>query len=459
MNEFSHDARSEQPPSSDGAPGPGAASGGEFWRGHTPPPVGASFYPSPYLAPRPPRRRHRALRVTGGVLVVAASMAAGVGLGTTVLGSSGQGAPSAVAPQSTAGSGSNGSSGSSGGYGYGSGSSGGYGSSGSGGSGGVYGQPGSPDDTGATSALPRATATQEVGVVDVDTVLAYQGADAAGTGMVLTSSGEILTNNHVVDGATSVKVTVVATGATYTAKVVGTDPTQDVAVLQLQNASGLKTVQTDSSAANTAQKVTGVGNAGGVGGTPSAAAGTVTATGTTITATDQGGSNPETLHGMIQDDADIQAGDSGGPLYNTSGQVVGMDTAAQATRTEGTTTGYAIPIGTALKVAGQIESGTTSSTVHQGYPAFLGVSLPSDQTASAAGAVVQQAIPDTPAAQAGITAGDMITAIGAHQITSAPEVAAALATDRPGQHVHVTWTDQEGQSHTATVTLATGPAN
>lgn len=126
-------------------------------------------------------------------------------------------------------------------------------------------------------------------MVDIDTVLAYQGADAAGTGMVLTSHGEVLTNNHVVDGATSVKVTVVATGVTYTAKVVGTDPTQDVAVLQLQGASGLGTVRTDTSAATASEKVIGVGNAGGVGGAPSAASGQVTATGATITAADQEG--------------------------------------------------------------------------------------------------------------------------------------------------------------------------
>lgn len=162
---------------------------------------------------------------------------------------------------------------------------------------------------------------------------------------------------------------------------------------------------------------------------------------------------------MIQDGADIQAGDSGGPLYNTSGQVVGMDTAAQATRTGGTTAGYAIPIGAALRVAGRIESGPATSTVHEGYPAFLGISLPSDPPSSAAGAVVQQVLPNASAARAGITAGDVITAIGSRHITSPAGLQSVLATQRPGQHVTVSWTDQQGQSHTATVTLTAGPAD
>ena len=114
-----------------------------------------------------------------------------------------------------------------------------------------------------------ATSAQSVGVVDIDTVLKYQGAQAAGTGIVLTSSGVILTNNHVIDGATSISVTVVSTGATYTATVVGDDPTQDVAVLQLQNASGLKTAKLgDSNGVSVGEAVTGVGNAGGVGARP-----------------------------------------------------------------------------------------------------------------------------------------------------------------------------------------------
>ena len=104
------------------------------------------------------------------------------------------------------------------------------------------------------------------GVVVIDTNLAYQGASAAGTGIVLTSSGTVLTNNHVIDGATTIKVVLPGTGRSYTAKVVGYDRTADVAVLQLQHASNLKTLSLgDSSSLTVGSLVTAYGNAGGTG--------------------------------------------------------------------------------------------------------------------------------------------------------------------------------------------------
>ena len=147
--------------------------------------------------------------------------------------------------------------------------------------------------------------------------------------MVLTSDGEVLTNNHVVDGATSITVTVLSTGESYRATVVGTDPTDDVAVLQLTDASGLDTVQTDEDGVAVGDDVTAVGNAGNEIGT-SAAAGSVTGVDQSITATDESGSDAEQLTGLIEIAADVQAGDSGGPLYDAGGEVVGMDTAASS---------------------------------------------------------------------------------------------------------------------------------
>lgn len=453
MGQFPHDARDEQaaPQGSDRWSGRRSVDGS--WNGQNSPAEGA-FYRAPHQAPA---RRHRGWAVGAGALVVAGSLAVGAGFGATVLGQNVAGAPPVVVPSSSTGSSAGGGStgGGSGVNGFGTGSTGG----GSGVNGFGNGSSGS-GNTAARSTLPRATPAEEVGLVDINTVLGYQGAEAAGTGMVLTADGQVLTNNHVVDGATSIRATVVTTGRTYTAKVVGTDPTQDVAVIQLQGASGLKTVRTATSTATVSQKVTGVGNAGGVGGAPSAAAGRITATGATITATDAGGANPETLHSLIQTSADIRAGDSGGPLYNSTGLVVGMDTAAQATAAgRGTGTGYAIAISTALKVAHQIESGVTSNTIHQGYPAFLGISVVSDQSGSAAGADVQQTLANSAAAAVGITAGDVITAVGTTQITSPAALTTSLAADRPGQPVRVTWTDLQGQSHLATVTLGAGPAD
>ncbi len=302
-----------------------------------------------------------------------------------------------------------------------------------------------------------ATSAQQVGVVDIVTSLKYQGAEAAGTGMILTSSGEVLTNNHVVDGATSIKVTVVGTGKTYDATVVGTDPTQDVAVVQMQDASGLQTVKTgDSSSVSAGDAVTAVGNAGGRGGTPSAAAGTVLATGQSLTASDENGSNAETLSDMIETDADVQAGDSGGPLYNSADKVIGMDTAASSGSSFGQAAdSYAVPINRALSIADQIESGQQSSTVHIGLPAFLGVGLQD----SFGGAVVTGVADGSPAAQAGLAAGDVITALDGTNVDSAQALSSAIAAHKPGDHVTISWTDGAGQAQSAQVALIAGPAD
>ena len=174
------------------------------------------------------------------------------------------------------------------------------------------------------------------GLVDVNTVLGYQGARAAGTGIVLTSDGEVLTNHHVIAGATSITVTDIGNGKTYNASVVGYDGSHDIAVLKLKDASGLQTANTgNSDKVKLGDQVVGIGNAGGVGGTPSFAAGQVTGLNQAITATDEGGQDPENLTGLIQTDANIQAGDSGGPLANASGEVIGVDTAGSSNNNGG----------------------------------------------------------------------------------------------------------------------------
>jgi S1-C subfamily serine protease len=268
----------------------------------------------------------------------------------------------------------------------------------------------------------------------------------------------VLTNNHVVDGATSIKVTVVSTGATYTAKVVGTDPSDDVAVIQLQGASGLHTAKVSTSSnVNVGDAITAVGNAGGVGGTPSAANGSVVALNQTLTASDENGSNPETLTGMIEINAPVVAGDSGGPLYNSHDDVVGMNTAASSDFGYGgsQTVAYAIPISKALSIADKIESGQASSTIHIGNPAFLGVSLEDSQS----GPVISSVADGTPAASAGLQVGDVITSVDGKSVSSAQGLKTTLAGHHPGDRISLGWTDSSGQSHTATITLATGPAD
>jgi S1-C subfamily serine protease len=316
------------------------------------------------------------------------------------------------------------------------------------------------------------TAKTDPGLVDVVSTLGYEQAEAAGTGMVLTSSGEVLTNNHVIAGATSISVTDIGNGHTYTAKVVGYDQTKDVAVLQLQGASGLKTVNLgNSSTASVGQGVTAIGNAGGKGGTPSVVTGKITGLNASIIASDEGSGTSEQLTGMINDDANIQPGDSGGPLVNSSGQIIGIDTAASQqtgfqiqSGQQDQTQAFAIPINNALALARQIEAGQASTTVHIGTTGFLGVEvLSASQAASEGvpagrGALLEGALPGSGAQNAGLGQSDVITSVDGKSVTSPAGLQAAMEQHHPGDNVTIGWTDQSGQSHSATIRLANGPA-
>jgi S1-C subfamily serine protease len=324
--------------------------------------------------------------------------------------------------------------------------------------------PSADGGSGATSAQVSSVADQvDPGVVDIYTNLAYQNAAAAGTGMVLTSSGEVLTNNHVIDGATSIRVQPVNGGRSYTARVVGEDPADDVAVLQLEDASGLKTVKIgDSSKLAVGQQVVAIGNAGGVGGAPSVVTGTIEALDQTITASDEGGGNAERLTGLVETNAPLQPGDSGGPLANLSGEVIGMDTAASANNRfeSAADIGFAIPIAKALSVARQIESGKGGGGIVIGLPGFLGVEVQNtgQSGTTAPGAVVAGIVPGSPAQSVGIRDGDVITAVNGTAVTSAEGLTSTMRAHHPGDRVQLRWTDGSGRSHTATVTLTTGPA-
>ncbi len=300
-----------------------------------------------------------------------------------------------------------------------------------------------------------ATAAQEAGLVYINSTVDYGAGQAAGTGMILTSDGEILTNHHVIEGATALTVQVVSTGKTYQAAVVGYDATHDVAVLQLENASGLTTIKPDTSGGvQVGDKVAGVGNANGDGGAASAAAGTVAALNRSIAVQSDVGAGGEHLSGLIQVSADIIAGDSGGALYDSDGEVIGMNTAASSGNAN--VTGYAIPIGQALTIAEQIESGAASGTVHTGATAFLGVQM-AQTLGEPDGALVAGTVSGSAARTAGITRGSTVTAFNGSAITSAAQLSKAVAGVDAGTSVAVSWTDASGASHTATVTLKAGP--
>jgi S1-C subfamily serine protease len=336
---------------------------------------------------------------------------------------------------------------------------------------------------GSLANAAAAATSVEAAVVDITATDGYQDQEDEGTGMVITSDGDVLTNNHVVDGATSIVVTLTTSGKTYRAKVLGTDATDDVALLKLVGASGLSTIPVgDATRVATGIAVTAVGNALGKGGTPSATSGSITGTGRSITASDGNGAGSERLTGMFETDADIVSGDSGGPLVDSSGQVIAMDTAAQESGSgqngfedaaiTSSSDGYAIPITTALSIAREIAAGKASSTIVIGTPGILGVQVESgsnegfggfgfndgEATSTANGATVAGVVSGSPAAAAGITAGDTITSINGTTVRSAAALTRVLAKAHDGDRVTVGWIDQEGASHHATTTLIAGPA-
>ena len=321
--------------------------------------------------------------------------------------------------------------------------------------------------TPGTSTSPSSTtdaiaAKVSPAIVDINTVLG-NGA-AAGTGMLISSTGEILTNNHVVNGSTSITVTVQGRSQKYSAHVVGVDISQDIAVIQIDGSvSGLPTVKfADSSSLEVGETVVALGNALGRGGAPNVTSGQITALDQTITAS-SGGSSSETLNGMIQSDAVIYEGDSGGALVNTSGQVVGMITAGQAQgfRSSASDVGFAIAANTAVGVVNRIRAHEEAADLTYGQVGFLGVSVQTLDAFSAqqlglsvsSGALVTSVQPGSGAEAAGIARNSVITKVGGASVTSSDTLGTAIRSHRPGDGVSVTWVNQGG-THTATVTLA-----
>lgn len=308
------------------------------------------------------------------------------------------------------------------------------------------------------------------GVVDITGDV--QGETVAGTGMVLTSNGEVLTNNHVIEGATKITAQVDGSGTKYTAKVVGEDVTQDVALVQLENASGMSTVTVgNSSDVKVGDAVVAIGNALDLPGPPTVTDGIISALDRSISPTDSGSGATENLKGLFQTSAPLSSGNSGGPLANASGQVIGMNTAAATSDSDGDSAsdvGFAIPINEALSIASAIQKGQSSSLIQIGQSAFLGVDVENVSDAqneysgytppTSSGALVVEVVPGTAAASAGLTAGDVITSLGGTSIGSVSALTTALDADQPGQSVSLGWVTSADTSESATVTLGSGPA-
>lgn len=369
--------------------------------------------------------------------------------------------------------------------------------------------PGNLGDTNTSTINMGAVAARvEPGVVDITSNLRYAGQVFEGTGIVLSSSGLVLTNNHVVAGSTRLTATLVTSGRKYAAQIVGTDSIHDVALLKLTGASGLQRVQVgDSAKVRLGMPVVALGNAGGTGGPPTVTSGSITALRRTITASNSGSGSSETLHNMLQTNAPIAEGDSGGPLANAAGQVIGMDTAAntQALGGPGTSQGFAIPIDQALAIARQMAAGQAGQGIHLGQPAFLGIAVASTasnaastagsprqqlaqlrQTASqfgsgvdtnrsclatdagnpvpgriapaSSGTLIAGVFCGAPASVTGLRGGDVILALDGHSVSAPTTLTQLLSHYHPGNRVSVTWMDIGGLRHTGSLTLAAGPA-
>jgi S1-C subfamily serine protease len=349
------------------------------------------------------------------------------------------------------------------------------------------------------------------GVVVIDSQLQYDGNDvgAAGTGMIISKSGLVLTNNHVIDGTTGLTATVVATGRKYQAKWLGYDKTSDIAVIQIEGASNLTTVPIgDSSAVKLGDDVVGMGNAGGTG-QISTASGTITGIDQTITASDEGsGAAPERLTDMLQTNANIIQGDSGGPLASTDGKVIGMDTAASTgSFSNAQNVGFAIPINRALSIAHEIIAGQSSASVQIGSSGFVGVlvagnsgggqstqtspqaqlqqqeqadeqagsqpgsvppfgCVPSGDTPNgvppsiapvSSGTLVLGTICGAPAAAAGMLPGDVITSVNGKRVSSPSSLTGILQGVHSGTSIPVTWVTPQNQSKSQTLTVEAAP--
>jgi S1-C subfamily serine protease len=316
--------------------------------------------------------------------------------------------------------------------------------------------PESSPGAGSGAPLDPATIASRIdpAIVDISVTIGGQGQGQA-TGMILTSSGEVLTNNHVVEGATSVSVQVNGTGPTYQATVIGVDPTDDVALIQMNGVSGLPTVPLgNSSSVAVGDQIVALGNALGRGGSPAVTPGVVTNLDQTITVAGRSGGD-ETLSGMMQVRAAIQPGDSGGPIVDSSGRVVAMTTAGSARARRSGGVGFGVPIDAAMSIARQIQSGG-GPNILPGHRGILGIEV-SGTPATGGGATVVGVQSGSPAAGAGMTSGSVITRVDGSPIVSSDGLTKYLQGHKPGDVVSVRWLDAAGRQHDARIKLASGP--
>ncbi|WP_422744061.1 S1C family serine protease [Mycobacterium sp. WMMD1722] len=301
-----------------------------------------------------------------------------------------------------------------------------------------------------------AAAAVEPAVARIDTEIDYQSAYGAGTGIVLDPGGQVLTNYHVVQGADRTNVTV--GGRSYPATLVGYDRGRDIAVIQLLGAGGLPVAPIgDSTALVPGEPVVALGNASGSDAPLTREVGSVTAFDRTVQAEDSLTGASDELNGLIEIAAPVRAGDSGGPVVNGAGQVVGITVAASVNYRMGPGgKGFAIPINEAMNVANLIRSRTPTDTVHIGPPALLGVGVSTAPSATP-GVTIQEVLRGGPAEAAGLMDGDVLVSVDGVRLDSATALTYTLDRHYPGDVVDLTWVDRAGALRDGKATLAPGP--
>jgi putative serine protease PepD len=303
-------------------------------------------------------------------------------------------------------------------------------------------------------------------VVSID--VKNQGQEDQGTGMIITADGLVVTNNHVIalanPGGT---ITVTSSGSTkeQPAVLVGTDPSNDVALLRIEGASGLTPVTFgNSDKLEVGDAAVAIGNALGLAaGTPTVTSGIISALGRTVTAGDSSSSSTETLTNMIQTDAAINPGNSGGPLLDANGSVIGMNTAVAGSSlgSSAQNIGFAITSAKIRSLLPQLKKGGNSTAAGGGFMGVQIASVTPDLRSQynltpMSGAVILDVVSGSPAEKAGLRQGDVLVNVDGKQITSAEQVTAVTRSLKPGDVIEVTYVRGTERS-TTKVTLGTPP--
>ena len=284
-------------------------------------------------------------------------------------------------------------------------------------------------------------------VVTIDSV--SSNSESVGTGIIVTTDGEILTNNHVVEGATEVRVRLNGQTSPITAKVLATDPGNDMALIKLNNATGLTAATfADADSFAVGDPVVAVGYALALDGGPSVTSGIISALNRTLEI-DNGA-----LDGLIQTDAAISSGNSGGPLINMNGQVIGINTAVATGGSSSTASniGFAIGVAEIQRAAKLLRANATGTTPEQGY---LGIGVGS-RTDGGAGATITEVAANSPASKAGLKANDIVLEINGRTITGPGALIAIIRDSAPGDVITIV-VERDGKRTTLKATLIARP--